>query len=571
MPNSVNDAAEKCRISRKSKMMRLIQLVAWMLVAACAFWLGMNIPAHFRSVSPLVLEAAGEGTRQVDDLSVRHLDAGRLGPAELLWQAKVGDEPSAESRAYAEQLLADRPVLRYSGGPAPYWEEFVAMASRLREDVPTVAASLLPPENREVMLNFLRESSSRKVLALLETRGLTGFQLFLPVYSSAGQPLDATILTMALLEQSNAFAMDLSDDINRQVRRALDGDPDALMQLEASFAAILTLARRSNWSQLESWMGVLANNRDLMRLSRFVQMDDTYFPMLYAALSIAEDPSQVLDYIERHGDNAFGGIEVALPLGAGAISTILRFEQPLYQRPDFWTIVPEEWFAGERNFMRFAQQYPYLSLAARLGAFSLAGFALLTALIPRPRRRAANDVSGRRLLRLDHAIGGVVLALLCWMLLEPNLLRFEPNRDGSLQLNLASVQPFAADDEAANTTQDDSLMDQVTILILVMFFVIQLMVFVYGMLKMHEIRRQPIAARTRLKLLDNEENLFDLGLYVGLFGTVFALILVVLNIVEASLMAAYASTLFGIIFVAFLKVGFLRPLRQRLILESEEQ
>lgn len=571
MPNSRNDAPEKCRILRKSKMARLIQMVLWLTVAVFSFWLGINIPAHFRSVSPLVLEAAGEGTRQVDDLAVRHLDAGRIGPAQLLWQAGVGEEPSPESRQHAERLLRDRPVLRYAGGPAPYWEQFVSIAPRLREDVPTAAASLLPPENREVLLGFLRESSSRKVLTLLETRDLSGFQLFLPVYSAAGQPLDATILTMALLEQSNAFAMDLSDEINRNARMALDGDGNALMKLEASFAAILTLARRSNWSQLESWMAVLSDSRDLMRLSRFVQMDEAYYSMLFAALGIAEDPSQLLDYIERHGDNAFGGIEVALPLGAGAISTILRFEQPLYQRPDFWNYLPQSWFGAERSFKRFAEQYPYFSLGLRLGALSLAGFALLTALIPRPRKRAANDSSGRRLLRLDHAIAGVILALLCWMLLEPNLLRFEPNRDGTLELNLASIQPFAADESAANSNQDDSLMDQVTILILVMFFVIQLMVFVYGMLKMHEIRRQPIEARTRLKLLDNEENLFDLGLYVGLFGTVSALILVVLNIVEASLMAAYASTLFGIIFVALLKVGFLRPLRQRLILESEDQ
>ena len=69
--------------------------------------------------------------------------------------------------------------------------------------------------------------------------------------------------------------------------------------------------------------------------------------------------------------------------------------------------------------------------------------------------------------------------------------------------------------------------------------------------------------------MDNEENLFDLGLYVGLGGTVLSLILVVLNIVDASLMAAYASTLFGIIFVAILKVGFVRPSRRKLILEIQ--
>lgn len=112
-------------------------------------------------------------------------------------------------------------------------------------------------------------------------------------------------------------------------------------------------------------------------------------------------------------------------------------------------------------------------------------------------------------------------------------------------------------------------MDQVTILILIFFFVVQLMVFVFALLKMQEIRKQTLPTELKLRLLENEENLFDLGLYVGLFGTVSALILVVLNVVEASLMAAYASTLFGIIFVAILKVVFLRPLRERLILETE--
>ena len=62
-----------------------------------------------------------------------------------------------------------------------------------------------------------------------------------------------------------------------------------------------------------------------------------------------------------------------------------------------------------------------------------------------------------------------------------------------------------------------------------------------------------------MRLLENEDQLFDFGLYVGLGGTVLSLILVAVGIVEASLMAAYASTLFGIIFVALLKVLHLRP------------
>ena len=86
--------------------------------------------------------------------------------------------------------------------------------------------------------------------------------------------------------------------------------------------------------------------------------------------------------------------------------------------------------------------------------------------------------------------------------------------------------------------------------------------------KLKEIAKQNLSADLKLKLLENEENLFDFGLYVGLGGTVLSLILVAVGIVEASLMAAYASTLFGILFVAILKVLNLRPYRRHLIIEA---
>jgi hypothetical protein len=53
-------------------------------------------------------------------------------------------------------------------------------------------------------------------------------------------------------------------------------------------------------------------------------------------------------------------------------------------------------------------------------------------------------------------------------------------------------------------------------------------------------------------------------------GTIISLILVSLNIITFSLMAAYSSTSFGIIFVSFFKIFHLRTLRRRLLLESEE-
>ena len=76
-----------------------------------------------------------------------------------------------------------------------------------------------------------------------------------------------------------------------------------------------------------------------------------------------------------------------------------------------------------------------------------------------------------------------------------------------------------------------------------------------------------------LRLLDNEENLFDAGLYVGLAGTVLSLVLLALarDIIEVSLMVAYVSTLFGIAFVSVLKIFHVRPYRRSLLLESSTQ
>jgi hypothetical protein len=52
-------------------------------------------------------------------------------------------------------------------------------------------------------------------------------------------------------------------------------------------------------------------------------------------------------------------------------------------------------------------------------------------------------------------------------------------------------------------------------------------------------------------------------------GTIISLILVSLGVGKFSLMAAYSSTSFGIIFVSIFKIFHLRPTRRKLLLEAE--
>jgi hypothetical protein len=69
--------------------------------------------------------------------------------------------------------------------------------------------------------------------------------------------------------------------------------------------------------------------------------------------------------------------------------------------------------------------------------------------------------------------------------------------------------------------------------------------------------------------MENEENLFDSGLYVGIGGTAAALVLQVLKIIDPDLLAAYSSNLFGITCVALVKIRHVRPYKRQLILEGQ--
>jgi hypothetical protein len=114
-------------------------------------------------------------------------------------------------------------------------------------------------------------------------------------------------------------------------------------------------------------------------------------------------------------------------------------------------------------------------------------------------------------------------------------------------------------------------MDTRSLFTLALFFVLQGLIYCACLAKLAEIRRQQVPARVQLKLLENEEHLFDAGLYLGFAGTIVCLILVSLGVIQQSLMAAYSSTSFGIIFVSVFKIFNLRPVRRRLVMQAEAQ
>ena len=104
------------------------------------------------------------------------------------------------------------------------------------------------------------------------------------------------------------------------------------------------------------------------------------------------------------------------------------------------------------------------------------------------------------------------------------------------------------------------------------FLLLQIIIYVFCLMRISEVRKQAGEVGLKLDILDNEDNLFDLGLYVGLGGTVLSLVLLlILDVKQDALIGAYASTLFGIIFVAILKIFHVRPYRNELLVARSRE
>jgi hypothetical protein len=540
-----------------------------LLLAGIALWLGMSIPSYFRSVSPLVLEAASTGTTTLAQLARQHLERGRPGLALPLLGLIPGEgaEEVNQLRSEAGRILKSYPAYRWSGGPAPFYEQFVQQAQFLREDETALIPSLLPGEHRLALHSFLTQSPNRNVHLILRTDQLSGWKRFYPVYSTSGQPLEATLLAVALLEQAGALPPALRNDLLKAANGALEDEPASLDELESAYISVLTLGRRAGWLEMKELVGAVPSIRELLFMAQQVQEDSRRKDLFLAMVQMGTPLAPAADYLHRHGERGWEGFETAIKMGSGAVEALLAFDKPLYRPPRFWERLPAQVTSGQHRLKGFAEGYPRMAIVCRVLAFGLCGTFLVGALrvlILGPSVAGGNE--RRLLINLDSLTGSVLVTILVWVLIEPGLLDFRPNEQGSLQIKLAQVLPDDPLEQIETATS--TMLDQVTILVLLLFFVAQLLVFIFGLLKIAEIRRHGSDPQTKLHLLDNEEVLFDLGLYVGLGGTVASLILVVLNIVDASLMAAYASTLFGIIFVAILKIGFLRPFRRQLILSQ---
>lgn len=331
----------------------------------------------------------------------------------------------------------------------------------------------------------------------------------------------------------------------------------------------LSLGQRYNWDQLTAFVAGIPDANTLDRLADQTRNAGGNLPILFAAAQLSGNPEGVSDYLAKFPNTGFADLGAGLQHGTGSVERLVAGGKRYYRSDFEWNLAAYNpfgaiYFSGAR----LAARNPRPAFALKWLLYLLAGFFLALALrFAMPPIEPALRVRGFHFARAFLFSVGFLLAV--FLLSEPFLA--QESREGEhFSLRLLPAQAGGGI-PAGIAGIKQNVMNPIIVITMLVFFVLQALLYLSCLVKLAEIRRQNIPPRMKLKLLENEDHLFDAGLYLGFVGTIVSLIVASFHLVEFSLMAAYSSTSFGIIFVVIFKIFHLRPMRRQLLLEAEIQ
>ncbi len=545
----------------------IVCLVLSLLVLAGA-WL---IPAHLRAVDTGVVAAAGRKTPTLVEDGLNFVGAENLGAAQLLLRAgEMEHVPNRSKLAVDVNLaLARHPVWLPLGAASPRLESVFGTVS-----YPSNATSvpftdfIIKLGNLDRGLEFLSAGSDPAVKELLRCRSLTNTAIFPPSQSSSGQAFDAALTVCGLLLEEGCMSRGMSNAVATLSGSALSGGGS--QQLEQMLLDYMSLGERFDWNQLAQFTSRIEDPETLRLLANFIRQAGGREPVIFSAVVLSGRPAAVATYLGNFSQTGLDDLGRSLGAGAGGLRELLRRNQRVADSPVRGRLDRYEPFAA---YIDFATDYgwrrPEFTLIVKWVLYLAAGFLLAVGLhLAWPTATALEaplQVRGVNLVReLIFALGFLLVVL---VLSEPFLAQNSQKVAFPFRLSVPGMGgAVPAGEPGVKTT----FMNTGNLLVMLLFFVLQFLLYSACLVKLAEIRRQHVPARMKLKLLENEDHLFDSGLYLGFLGTIVSFILFSLNVVHSfNLMAAFSSTSFGIVFVVVFKIFNLRPTRRQLLMEAE--
>jgi hypothetical protein len=532
--------------------------------------LGWLVPMHLRAVDSRLLQKAGKSTPSLADRATALLADKRLGAAEILYQAAQTlslPETASLGTSITNTAFQHPSWVIWGGGESELDVLFKTDPKLPKTNSEPFTEWVIRLDNRGTALRLFSTSAKPLVQEFLNSRGMTNTTVLPPSQSDSGQAFDAAVSICAMLAEENRFSPGLSNAFYTLVYQAnRAGNPQPYEEVLMDF---ISLGQRMNWGQLVVFVTHIEDTETLHQLAYVIRRNDTRIPIIYAAVDLSGQPAAISHYLTRFGQAGINDLGQALRYHQGGLNELLRRDQALYAASQGTEALRSGLLKPFFDFsLERAHETPEFAIAFKWALYVFGGFLIAgVARLLRPRVSELErplQVGGLHFAR--ETLFGLGFLLVILLVTEPFLSQESQRMERPIRFRLQI--PGAA---IAKTTAPEKqvFMNQKNLLTLLLFFVLQALLYIACLVKLAEIRRQKVPARIKLRLLENEEHLFDAGLYLGFAGTIISLILVSLNVIAPSLMAAYGSTSFGIIFVSIFKIFHLRPMRRRILLESE--
>jgi hypothetical protein len=554
-------------------------MTRWVWFLLCAICgpalalLGWIVPIHLRAVDGRVLQRAGRGTLSLTEKGLALANEKRLGAAQLALQAADSVHLLDRQRLaiVVTNLAEQHPGWQTWGGGEPHLEVLFATDPKLPKTGPEPFTEwIVRLDNRGTSLNLLNASTRPLVRELLDCRNLTNTTIFPPSQSSSGQAFDAALSICALLADEGRFSSSLSNavfELTTLANRRGNTQP-----LEDFLLDLMSLGQRFTWGQLAVFVSRVDDRGTLRSLATMARKNEKRLAILFSAVQLSGKPAAIADYLMKFDKTGLDDLAECLRFHEGGMNELLRRGQRLYDSGAGSGLANS---APAQAFFDFALdtslRSPGAAMALKWSLYLVGGFLLAAALhFARPAVAQIElplQVRGFHVAR--EILFGLGFLLVVLLLSEPFISQDIQKTEIPFRFRLPTLGSAIPAAGSTEKTTSMTQLNQLSLLTLLLFFVLQGLIYTACVVKLAEIRRQRVGPRMKLRLLENEEHLFDAGLYVGFAGTIISLILVSMNVIKPSLMAAYGSTSFGIIFVSIFKIFHLRPARRKLLLESE--
>lgn len=499
--------------------------------------LGWNLPIGLHSVHPEVVDQAGRTDVSAETYISQFEENGHAGEVALI-----------------------REVLAMPDAEQPLEAEWVAEVFLKPEgsDGRTTLARSLGKEQRMYLSLALVSGNDVVTKALMGVGEIRRWKTFQAIGQPGGQVLEAVSMMTAGFIEKGKVSKGVREDLLVAVSTAQDGD---VSFLEDFFSAMAGLSKRLKPEAMAALLRSAPKAGDVIWLADRIRKEPDAFGVIYSSCVMSGQADRVADYLGKFKKDAVPALVVGVGAGPGGLNFLLQGMKRLESNTFFVAPTAVEW-SLKMPFVILGLKWCSLLLGAAFIVWGYDGIG---------KASRVPDGIYPTIRPMHNMVATLLFSLILVLAAEPFLFEKEP-ADRKVA-GPFKVMPILSNSARlpAEAMKEPTLenLETSTLVSVAIFGLLQLFVYLVCLQKINEIDRQQVSALLKLKLMENEENLFDSGLYVGIGGTALALVLQVMGFIEANLVAAYSSNLFGITCVAFVKIRHVRPYKCRCLMQLD--